>query len=53
MCPKALVFIFTNYFSVDWGIKYWLQLSRMGKKLASFELANSNRGVMLYGRNFF
>jgi len=31
MCPKTLVFILTNYFSLDWGIKSWLELWRKGK----------------------
>ncbi len=34
MCPKTLVFILTNYFSLGWGIKSWLELSRIGPKLA-------------------
>jgi hypothetical protein len=41
------LFILTNSFSADWGIK-----SGLGQKLASFELAHINRIAMLYGVTF-
>jgi hypothetical protein len=42
------LFILTKFSPVDWGIK-----SRLGQKLASFELPHINRVVELYGMTFF
>jgi hypothetical protein len=43
---RHLLFILTNCSPVDWGIK-----SRLGQKLASFELPHINR--LLDGMTFF
>jgi hypothetical protein len=42
------LFILTNSFSVDWGIKY-----RLGLKWASFELPHINTLLVLYGMTLF
>jgi len=40
---KDIGFYLDQLFSLDWGINSWLELSRIGKKLASFELVSINR----------
>jgi hypothetical protein len=50
---KDIGFYLDQLFFPRLGVKSWLELSRIGQTLASFELANINRPVMLMAGTFF